>query len=72
MLQNKLHVFVALFTVHMSSTFVPSSTTVIIFRRIGSCERYRKRSIHLAMDEKKLVEVPVQGSSHKKKMQGAT
>ena len=39
--------------VHMSSTFAPSLTTAIIFRRIGSHDRYRKRGLHLPMDEKK-------------------
>ena len=39
--------------VHMSSTFAPSLTTAIIFRRIGSHYRYRKRGLHLPMDEKK-------------------
>ena len=31
--------------VHMSSTFVPSLTVEIIFRRIGSHDRYRKRGL---------------------------
>ena len=31
--------------VHMSSTFAPSLTTAIIFRRIGSHDRYRKRGL---------------------------
>ena len=35
-----------------TSTFAPSLTTVIIFRRIGSHDRYRKRGLHLPMDEK--------------------
>ena len=39
--------------VHMSSTFAPSLITAIIFRRIGSHDRYRKRGLHLPMDEKK-------------------
>ena len=39
--------------VHMSSTFAPSLTTAIIFRRIGSHDRYRKRGLHLPDDEKK-------------------
>ena len=38
--------------VHMSSTFVPSLAAAIIFRRIGSRKRYRKRGLHLLMDEK--------------------
>ena len=37
--------------VHMSSTFAPSLTTTIIFRRIGSHDRCRKRGPHLSMDE---------------------
>ena len=39
--------------VHMSSTFAPSLTTAIIFRRIRSHDRYRKRGLHLSVDEKK-------------------
>ena len=39
--------------VHMSSTFAPSLITAIIFRRIGSHDRYRKRGLHLPIDEKK-------------------
>ena len=31
--------------VHMSSTFTPSLTAAIIFRRIGSHDRYRKRGL---------------------------
>ena len=31
--------------VHMSSTFAPSLITAIIFRRIGSHDRYRKRGL---------------------------
>ena len=31
--------------VHMSSTFAPSLTATIIFRRIGSHDRYRKRGL---------------------------
>ena len=50
--------------VHMSSTFAPSLTTAIIFRRLGYHDRYRKRGLHLPIDEKKLVKV--QGSSHKR------
>ena len=38
--------------VHMSSTFAPSLTAAIIFRRIGSHDRYRKRRLHLPMDKK--------------------
>ena len=49
--------------VHMSSTFAPSLTTAIIFRRIGTHDRYRKRGLHLQIDEKQLVEV--QGCSNK-------
>ena len=50
--------------VHMSSTFAPSLTAAIIFRRIGSHDRYRKRGLHVPIDEKKLVKV--QGCSHKR------
>ena len=50
--------------VHMSSTFAPSLTTGIIFRRIGSHDRYRKRGLLLPMDEQKLVKV--QGCSLKR------
>ena len=50
--------------VHMSSTFAPSLTTAIIFRRLGSHDHYRKRGLHLPIDEKKLVKV--QGFSHKR------
>ena len=39
--------------VHMSSSFAPSLITAIIFRRIGSHDRYRKRGLHLPIDEKK-------------------
>ena len=49
--------------VHMSSTFVPSLTAAIIFRRLGSHDRYRKRGLRLPIDENKLVKVP--GFSHK-------
>ena len=47
--------------VHMSSTFAPSLTTAIIFRCLGYHDCYRKRGLHLPMDERKLelVEVPV-------------
>ena len=38
---------------HMSSTFAPSLTTAIIFRCIGFHDRYRKRGLHLPVDEKK-------------------
>ena len=48
--------------VHMSSTFAPSLTTAIIFRRIGTHDCYRKRGLHLPIDEKQLVEV--QGCSN--------
>ena len=51
--------------VHMSSTFAPSLITAIIFRRIGSHDRYRKRGLHLPIDEKKKL-VKVQGCSHKR------
>ena len=37
----------------MSSTFAPSLTTAIIFRRLGYHDRYRKRGLHLPIDEKK-------------------
>ena len=49
--------------VHMSSTFVPSLTAAIIFIRLGSHDRYRKRGLRLPIDENKLVKV--QGFSHK-------
>ena len=39
--------------VHMSSTFAPSLTTAIIFRLMRSHDRYRKRGLHLSVDEKK-------------------
>ena len=48
----------------MSITFAPSLTTAIIFRRVGSHDRYRKRGLYLPMEEKKLVKV--QGCSHKR------
>ena len=35
-----------------TSTFAPSLTTAIIFRRIGPHDRCRKRGVHLSMDEK--------------------
>ena len=47
----------------MSSTFAPSLTAAIIFRHLGSHDRYRKRGLHLPIDENKLVKV--QGFSHK-------
>ena len=47
-----------------TSTFAPSLTTAIIFRRAGSHDRYRKRGLHFPMDEDKLVKV--QGCSHKR------
>ena len=40
-----------------TSTFAPLLTTAIIFKRIGSHDRYRKRGLHLPMDENKLVKV---------------
>ena len=52
--------------VHMSSTFAPSLTTAIIFRCLGYHDCYRKRGLHLPMDEKKLELVEVQGCSPKK------
>ena len=52
--------------VHMSSTFAPSLTTAIIFRCLGYHDCYRKRGLHLPMDEKKLELVEVQGCSQKK------
>ena len=45
--------------VHVSSTLTPSLTTAIIFRRLGSHDRYRKRGLHLPIDEKKLIKVQV-------------
>ena len=50
--------------VHISSTFAPSLITAIIVRRIRSHDRYRKRGLHVPIDEKKLVKV--QGCSHKR------
>ena len=38
---------------HMSRTFAPSLTTAIIFRCLGYHDCYRKRGLHLLMDEKK-------------------
>ena len=46
--------------VHMSSTFAPSLTAAIIFRRIGSHDRYRKRGLQTSFAngrKKKLVKV---------------
>ena len=54
--------------VHMSSTFAPSLITAIIFRRIRSHDRYRKRGLHVPIDGKKLVKV--QGCSHKRNARG--
>ena len=51
--------------IHMSSSFAPSLTTAIIFRRIGFHDRYRKRGLHLPVDKKKKKMVKVQGFSHK-------
>ena len=51
--------------VHMSSTFAPSLITAIIFRRIGSHDRYRKRGLQTSFAngrKKKLIKV--QGCSH--------
>ena len=52
----------------MSSTFAPSLTAAIIFRRIGSHDRYRKRGLQTSFvngrEKKKLVKV--QGYSHKR------
>ena len=50
--------------VHVSNTFALLLTTAVIFRRIGSYDRYRKRGLHLPMDEKKRFKV--QGCSHKR------
>ena len=50
--------------VHVSNTFAPSLTTAIIFRRLRSHDRYRKRGLHWPIHEKKLVKV--QGFSHKR------
>ena len=53
--------------VHVSSTVAaPSLTGATIFRRIGSHDHYRKRGLHLPMDEKKKL-IKVQGCSHKRK-----
>ena len=48
----------------LSSTFAPSLTTAIIFRHIGSHDRYIKRGLHLPVDEQKLVKA--QGCSLKR------
>ena len=50
----------------MSSTFAPSLTAEIIFRRVGFHDRYRKRVLHLLIEEKKKKLVKVQGCSHKR------
>ena len=39
--------------VYKSSTFAPSLTTAVVFRCLGSQDCYRKRGLHLPMDEKK-------------------
>ena len=51
--------------VHMSRTFAPSLTTGIIFRRIGSHDRYRKEVFICQWTKKKKL-VKVQGCSHKR------
>ena len=56
--------------VHMSSTFAPSLITAIIFRRIGSHDRYRKRGLHLPMDEKKTDQGSGLFSQKKKRKEG--
>ena len=43
--------------VRMSSTFAPSLKIAIIFRHIGSHDRYRKRGLHLPIDGKKTGQV---------------
>ena len=48
--------------VHMSSTFAPSLITAIIFRRIGSHDRYRKRGLQTSF---------VNGREKKKTSQGS-
>ena len=51
----------------MSTTFTPSLTAAIIFRRIGSHDRYRKRGLQTSFAngrKKKLVKV--HGCSHKR------
>ena len=53
--------------VHMSSTFAPSLITAIIFRSIGSHDRYRKRGLQtLFANGRKERLVKVQGCSHKR------
>ena len=57
--------------VRMSSTFTPSLTAAIIFRRIGSHDRYRKRGLQTSFAngrKKKLVKV--HGTVLTKEMQG--
>ena len=39
--------------VHVYSTFALSLTAAVIFRRIGSYDRYRKRGLVLPKDKKK-------------------
>ena len=57
--------------VHVSSTFAaPSLTGAIIFRRIGSHDRYRKRGLHLPMDEKKTDQGSGLFSQKKKRKEG--
>ena len=51
--------------VHVSITLTPLLTTAVIFRCIGSYDRYRIRVLHLLMDEKKK-RVKAQGCSHKR------
>ena len=51
--------------VHVYSTFALLLTAAVIFRCIGSYDRYRKRGLHLPKDEKKK-RVKVQGCSHKR------
>ena len=41
------------YVIHMCSTFAPSLTAGIIFRRVGFHDRYRKRVLHLLIEEKK-------------------
>ena len=50
--------------VHVSSSFAPLLTTAIIYRRLGSHDRYRKRGLHLPIDEKKTGQGS--GFSHKR------
>ena len=57
--------------VHVFSTFAaPSLTAAIIFRRIGSHDRYRKRGLHLPMDEKKTDQGSGLFSQKKKRKEG--